>query len=132
MRGCWSTVVTLSILLLGLGSLSCGESTKPRFDHEIRVERLRFFPNDISIGPGSRVRFVNVERKGSDTIRTVTSGAGPMDPERGNLFDEVLEGFDAGNVDGDDFLYDFDERGTFTYYTRFPEGEEFTGTIRVQ
>jgi len=120
-----------AVLCLAL-SFSCGSDNGPRVDTRIRVERFRFFPNQVDVRPGTRVRWVNVERRANDATFSVTSGTGPDDPEAGALFDRTLLGAPQGEPEGDDFIYKFDERGTFFYFSRLPEGGEFMGRVTVR
>jgi len=128
-------LLTLGLLtfgLLGAGLLAgCSDSGAPAVENVIKIQTGRFFPNNLSLTPGSRVRWVNTLRRGEDSDRTVTSIEGP-DNEQWDDVDVVLRGFESGNPEGEDYVFRFDTRGTYTYRSRLPEGEEFTGIIRVQ
>jgi plastocyanin len=115
-----------------LVATACDDTDPERFDHEIRVQVDSFFPKNIVVGVGSRVRWVNVQRKDQGTARSVTSGTGPDDTDAGVLFDAVVDGFETGEIEGDEFIHRFTDIGTFSYFSRLPEGEEFGGTVVVQ
>lgn len=120
------------LIPVSLVLFACSETAQPRADHEIRVETARFFPSVEDVALGASVRWTNVLRDAPENVRTVTSGTGPDDPEAGALFDVSLKGFASGEATGESFLFSFSERGTYSYFSRLPDGAEFTGTIRVQ
>jgi plastocyanin len=114
-----------------LAGLACSDDPAPKADAEVRVETQRFFPAQLFIARGDQVRWVNVLRRDAGNVRTVTSGTGPDDPEAGELFDVSLQGFATGEIEGESTTYTFNEAGTYTYFSREPQGQEFTGTVRV-
>jgi plastocyanin len=111
--------------------LGCGEedTTLPPADEEVKIQTDRFFPNEVTILPGRRVRWVNTLPKSADNVRTVTSGV-PGSPD--SLFDATLQGYDAGEPVGDSFLFVFEEVGEYPYYSTRPGLAPFTGTVIVQ
>ena len=123
-------IPVLAAAALALFALSCGDSNGPPAEHEVKIQSQRFFPNSLDITPGARVRWVNTQRAGTATDRTVTAVEGP--DERWEDVDVVLAGAPSGEPVGEEFIFKFEMRGTYTYRSRLPEGEEFTGTVRVQ
>lgn len=130
--GRWQWMTWAFLALVAVGAAACGDDPAPDFDHEIRVESMRFFPNVLSVKAGETVRWVNVLRKDAESLRTVTSGTGPGDPAAGAEFDVQLDGFNPGEPQGQSFTMKFDEAGTVEYFTRLPEGEEYFGTLIVE
>jgi len=128
MSGRFRFALALGVLVLGT---SCGDdSTKVDADVEVRIERARFFPNEVSISPGAKVRWVNVLPRSAENERTVTSGT-KDDPDAGSLFDVTLKGYASGEPEGETFVFEFDEPAVYHYFSRLPTGEEFTGTVTV-
>ena len=126
------SVLLLAVLAPALFIVACDDDpVVPRVSREIRVERARFFSNDVSIGVGGKIRWVNILARSAENRRTVTSGTGPDDHEAGDLFDTTLEGHPSGEAEGQDFIFQFNETGEYRYFSRLPSGEEFTGIVRV-
>jgi hypothetical protein len=44
----------------------------------------------------------------------------------------VLRGYSSGQAEGESFIYKFEDRGSFPYFSRLPEGHEFHGLVDVQ
>jgi plastocyanin len=125
-------LVGVAVLVLSLGS-GCGDDAAgPEVDREVRVERARFFPEVIDVTPGAKIRWVNVLPRTAENERTVTSGTGKEDPDAGDTFDVTLRGYASGEARGETFVFEFIDRGTFTYFSRLPDGEEFFGTVTVR
>ena len=118
-------------LALLLGTTACSEDSAPRVDAEIDVRRTAFFPAQVFIKPGARVRWVNVVEP-VEGPRTVTSGSGPGDPDAGMLFDVTLQPRSSGQASGEEYVRRFEEPGNYLYFSRLPQGEEFTGVVVVQ
>ena len=121
--------------ILALSFLACSDTNFPKADHEVRIEDGRFFPKDPDIQRGDSVRWVNfLPRSPNDDadVRTVTSGTPQDSTSAGALFDAVLKGHEVGEVEGDDFIWIFNDPGEFPYFSRFPEGAELTGTVVVR
>ena len=116
--------------LAAFALFACGDDEPPSADYTVVIQELRFFENSISVPVGSSVRWVNLNPR--DSVRTVTSGSGPADTTAGALFDESLLGRESGQVEGEDFIYQFDDRGSYAYFSRLPRGHEFTGLVVVQ
>lgn len=115
---------------MGAVVAGCGDEPKKQGDYTVQIQTFRFFQDPISIPVGSTVRWVNVNPL--DSVRTVTSGTGSQDSTAGALFDEVLHGYASGQPEGESFIYTFDERGSYPYFSRLPAGHEFHGLIEVQ
>ena len=110
--------------------LGCGDDEAPSADFTVEVQTARFFPSQLSVPVGSTVRWVNVNPR--DSLRTVTSGTGVDDPEAGAAFDDTLSGYAQGSTEGESVIHQFDDRGTFYYFSRIPQGSDFTGRVEVQ
>ena len=117
-------------VLIAVGLAGCGDDPQKKADYTVEIQTFRFFQDPISIPVGSSVRWVNTNPR--DSIRTVTSGTGPQDSTAGALFDEVLHGYAPGEPEGESFIYIFEDRGSYHYFSRLPEGHEFHGLIEVQ
>lgn len=128
----WTFRMLLAAAALLVFAAACDDEPKPDVDVEIRIETARFFPSAVTVGPGSRVRWVNVLRREEGNVRTVTSGTGPDDPDAGMMFDAPLQGYASGEAEGENFTFRFDSFGTFHYFTRLPNGQEYGGTVTVQ
>ena len=125
----------LCLIATGLAALviSCGDDPGlPEAEHEVQVRTDSLFPSTLTVTAGERVRWVSILREGADTRRSVTSGSGPADTLAGGLFDAVLEGYGSGDPTGDTFVFRFEEPETTRYFSRFPEGHEFTGVVIVR
>jgi len=120
------------VLCCFLGSClaGCGGEEAKKADFTVDIQTRQFFPNQLSIGVGSTVRWVNINPR--DSLRTVTSGTGPADSSAGALFDAALRGYSPGQAEGEDFIYLFEDRGTFFYFSRIPASSPFTGRVEVQ
>jgi plastocyanin len=123
-----------AVLLVALVVLAvvwgCGDSaTRPPGEKQVIVRTDSFFEKDVEITAGKTVRWVNVLRRSEENVRTVTSGTGPDDPKAGDLFDATLQGFASGEAEGDDFVFRFTEPGVYHYFSRYPVGHEFSGTV---
>jgi plastocyanin len=122
----------LGVLSIGLGLVSgCSEDddTLPPADEEVKIQTERFFPSEVTILPGRRVRWVNTLPKSADNVRTVTSGA-PGSPD--GLFDATLQGYDPGEPVGDSFVFIFQEGGEYPYFSTRPGEAPFTGKVIVE
>jgi plastocyanin len=117
------------VLLLAAG---CGSDTAPKADAEVRIQTARFFPDPVEIRPGDTVRWVNTLSRSTENRRTVTSGTGPNDPQAGAAFDDTLQGYPPGSAEGQSVIHEFDDPGTYPYFSRIPQGAEFSGTIVVR
>ena len=122
--------LTVAALLIAGALLGCGDEPQKQGDYTVQIQTFRFFQDPITIPVGSTVRWVNVNPE--DSVRTVTSGTGSQDSTAGALFDVTLHGYPPGEPEGDDFIYKFEERGSFPYFSRLPAGHEFHGLIEVQ
>jgi len=108
----------------------CSEDEQvPAADHEIKIRRTDFFPDSLFVNAGETVRWVNTLSQSTQNTRTVTSGTGPSDPQAGSLFDVTLEGYSSGNAFGDFFVFQFQDPGRYSYFTRLPAGEGYSGVI---
>lgn len=126
--------ILIPVLVVVSGLAACGDEkgTLPLADVEVRIETGRFFPKDLDLRPGNTVRWVNILPRSPENIRTVTSGA-PEDSVTGTLFDSGdLQGRESGEVEGDDFIFKFTERGTYPFFSRYPAGNELRGTVLVR
>jgi plastocyanin len=117
-------------MLIAGGVAGCGDDAQKQGDYTVQIQTFRFFQDPIYIPVGSTVRWVNVNPR--DSLRTVTSGTGSQDSTAGALFDEVLHGYSSGQAEGESFIYKFEDRGSFPYFSRLPEGHEFHGLVEVQ
>lgn len=122
--------VVLVSAMAGFVLFGCGDDPQPNADFTVVVQELRFFRDSLSVPVGSTVRWVNLNPR--DSLRTVTSGSGPADTAAGSVFDETLRGYSPGNAEGEDFIFQFEDRGSYSYFSRFPRGREFSGIIVVQ
>jgi plastocyanin len=122
----WTTMA--SVILLS----ACEDQDFPQAEHEVRIEEGRFFPKDPEIRAGSSVRWVNILPKAPENVRTVTSGTPADSTSWGLLFDEVLDGREVGEVEGDAFIHTFRTPGSYPYFSRFPEEPVLTGTVVVR
>jgi plastocyanin len=120
----------LASVVIGGAVIGCGDDPQKEGDYTVQIQTFRFFQDPISVPVGSTVRWVNVNPR--DSVRTVTSGTGPADSTAGTLFDEVLHGYPPGEPEGESFIYKFEDRGSYPYFSRLPEGHEFHGLIEVQ
>lgn len=128
---------TVPLLILAASCLAafaagCDDEPEVAVNATVRVETARFFPSNVIVPVGGKVRWVNVLPRETGTDRTVTGMEGPDGDAGWDLVDEVLRGYAQGRPEGDEFVYRFPVRGTFTYRSRLPEGGGFTGTIVVQ
>lgn len=121
--------IVAGVMIAG-GVAGCGDEVQKQGDYTVQIQTFRFFQDPLFIPVGSTVRWVNVNPR--DSIRTVTSGTGPEDSTAGALFDEVLHGYSSGQPEGESFIYKFDDRGSFPYFSRLPSGHEFHGLVEVQ
>ena len=117
-------------VLVGWAMVGCGDEPQKQGDYTVQIQTFRFFQDPIAIPVGSTVRWVNVNPL--DSVRTVTSGTGPADSTAGDLFDVTLAGYAPGDPEGDSFIFKFEDRGSFPYFSRLPAGHEFHGLIEVQ
>jgi plastocyanin len=117
-------------VLIGWAVLGCGDDPKAQGDYTVQIQTFRFFQDPIMVPVGSTVRWVNVNPL--DSVRTVTSGTGSADTTAGALFDVTLHGYAPGEPEGEDFIYKFEERGSYPYFSRLPQGHEFHGLVEVQ
>jgi len=117
-------------VLAGCCVAGCDDEVQKQGDYTVQIQTFRFFQDPIAIPVGSTVRWVNVNPH--DSLRTVTSGTGSQDSSAGALFDEVLRGYSSGQAEGESFIYKFEDRGSFPYFSRLPEGHEFHGLVEVQ
>jgi plastocyanin len=122
--------VVLAGALAAFGLFACGDDEPPSADYTVVIQEFRFFENSIVVPAGSTVRWVNLNPR--DSVRTVTSGSGPADTAAGAVFDQTLRGYESGKVEGEDFIYQFDDRGSYAYFSKLPRGSEFTGLVVVQ
>jgi plastocyanin len=120
-------IVVSGLIVSGLAA--CNEDKK-QADYTIDIQTLQFFPNQLSVRVGSTVRWVNINPR--DSVRTVTSGTGPEDSTAGALFDATLRGYLPGDPEGEDFVYQFQDRGTVFYFSRYPTRMPFSGRVEVQ
>jgi plastocyanin len=109
---------------------ACGDDEPPSADYTVVIQEFRFFESSLAVPVGSTVRWVNSNPR--DSVRTVTSGSGPADSTAGAVFDQTLRGRESGEVEGEDFIYQFEDRGSYAYFSRLPRGSEFTGLVVVQ
>lgn len=116
------------MLLPGCG----GNDNFPKATQEIQIQDGRFFPASPAIPAGSTVRWVNTLPRSAENVRTVTSGTPDDTTSWGGLFDVTLEGRAPGETEGDDFIYRFDERGSYPYFSRYPDPPQLMGTVVVQ
>jgi plastocyanin len=124
--------LVVAALALFVGTVACSEDSTPDVAVEIDVRRDAFFPaTNVFVKPGSRVRWVNVVEP-VEGARTVTSGTGPEDPAAGVLFDVILQPRESGEAVGDEFVYRFNDPGNYPYFSRLPQGEEYSGWVIVQ
>lgn len=119
------------IAIACLAWTSCDEDPVPPVDLEVRVFNESFNPRQETIPAGGTVRWVNYLRGAPENRRTVTSGS-PGDEDAGERFDISLEGFGNGEPYGDVFTLTFAQPETVRYFSRLPQGREFTGMIIVQ
>lgn len=117
-------------VVIGWAVVGCGDEPQQQGDYTVQIQTFRFFQDPISVPVGSTVRWVNVNPL--DSVRTVTSGTGSQDSTAGALFDVMLHGYPPGEPEGDDFVYKFEERGSYPYFSRLPQGHEFHGLVEVQ
>jgi hypothetical protein len=115
---------------LAAGVTACGDDTDdlPVADHVIRVTESNFNPsNPAGVHVGERIEWQNTFSQ----ARTVISGTGPDDPDRGDLFDVTLPGYKAGDAIGGRFQIVVTEPDTIHYFnTILPDG--FVGPFRGQ
>lgn len=123
-------IVVGGFLVSVVSVLAGCNDTKKQADYTIDIQTLQFFPNQISIRVGSTVRWVNINPR--DSVRTVTSGTGPEDSTAGSLFDSTLHGYLPGDPEGESFIYQFVDRGTYFYFSRLPARTPFFGRVEVQ
>ncbi len=126
--------VLAAILALLAGALSgCnGAATRPPGEKQVVIRTDSFFEKQIEVTAGQPVRWVNGLSRSADNVRSVTSGTGPDDPDAGKLFDVTLQGYAPGQPEGEDFVHRFAEPGVYPYFSRYPAGHEFGGTVYVQ
>ncbi len=124
--------VAILVLLAGVLTGCGGEATRPPGEEQVLVRTDSFFQKQVVVTAGQPVRWVNVLRRSEENLRTVTSGTGPDDPDAGKLFNATLQGYASGDPVGEDFVHRFTQPGTYPYFSRFPVGHEFSGTVYVQ
>jgi plastocyanin len=122
--------VILAGVLAASALLACGSDEPPSADFTVEIQEFRFFEKALVVPVGSTVRWVNSNPR--DSLRTVTSGSGPADTTAGAMFDQTLRGRESGQVEGEDFIFKFEDRGSYAYFSRLPRGSEFTGSVVVQ
>lgn len=119
-RGAWSAL----LLVLGVVLWSCGEdggTTTPETDGPDVVvieltSELTFSPDNVSIEPGTTVRWVN----GADIFHTIT-------PDEHDEWTRV----EMDTAD-ETFEHTFNTEGTFPYYCEPHLSAGMTGTIVVE
>ncbi len=89
--------------------------------HVVQQMNFTFVPADITIAVGDSVRWV-----WTSILHTVTSGAGPTDPNVGSIFDAPLDSTHPV------FIHRFLTTGSFPYFCRFHFTMGMTGSITVQ
>jgi len=97
------TVLLASALLAACGDDDADPSEAAAVPEtaEVTVERSRFDPDELSVAPGTEVRWENVD----PYAHTVTSAEGSA------------VAFDSGEMaEGDSFTQVFDEAGTYEYF----------------
>jgi hypothetical protein len=115
-------VFTVLLVLLPAAFLACGgddENCAPYDSDElppatavIRVNESNFTMVPSTVQVGDRVEWQNWFRQ----PRTVISGTGPDDPERGQLFSETLLPYCSGEAIGGRFQMVFTEPDTIHFY----------------
>jgi hypothetical protein len=129
-NGCTAAAVILSFWLLGFAG--CGDEPQgPLADHVIRINESNFNPSYIRDAKvGQKVEWQNWH----NAPRTVISGSGPLDPNRGLKFSQALAGRPSGQAIGGRFRIHLTEPDTIRYYNDvLPPGfvGSFGGTIVV-
>jgi hypothetical protein len=118
-----STSLFTTLLVLSSAALfACGGDDEncapydsdelPAASHVIRVNESNFTMVPSIVNVGDRVEWQNRWRE----ARTVISGTGPDDPERGQLFSETLLPYCSGEAIGGRFQMVFTEPDTIHFY----------------
>jgi len=90
----------------------------PGATNSVTMEGISFLPGDLTVEEGTTVTWTN----DSSVIHTVTSGTD-------GTHDDI---FDSGDVGpNEEFLYTFNEVGTFPYFCIPHVNQGMTGTITV-
>jgi hypothetical protein len=121
-------------MILAAGIPACGDDTDELLpaDVIIRVTESNFNPsNPAGVHVGNRIEWQNT----FSGPRTVISGSGPDDPNKGELFEVTLPGYKPGEAIGGRFQIVVTEPDTIEYFNSILPGGfvgPFRGMIIVQ